>query len=178
MPDSLRLELSELARYMNWADATVWQAVLTTPASRRDEPLADTLHHIHLVQHIFLQGWTRSPFKATERKEFQTVEDLREWGRAAHEGVERFLRDAASHQLAESFRVPWASHFEQRSGLPAGAHTLGESVLQVLLHTQHHRGQVCSRLRQLGGEPPTVDLIVWYWAGRPDAAWEVSPTSS
>jgi hypothetical protein len=25
------------------------------------------------------------------------------------------------------------------------------------------------RLRERGGEPPTSDLIVWYWKGRPSA---------
>jgi len=178
MPDPVSLPLSELARYMNWADATVWKAVLSTAASAGDETLGNTLHHIHLVQHIFLQSWTGSPFKVSERSEFPTLEALRDWGRQAHDGVQRYLSSAQAAELGEPYRVPWAAHFEQRSGTPAGVHTLGESVLQVLLHTQHHRGQVCSRLRELGGEPPTVDLIVWYWAGRPDAAWEISPATS
>jgi uncharacterized damage-inducible protein DinB len=40
-----------------------------------------------------------------------------------------------------------------------------------VLHTQHHRGQVCTRLREVGGEPPTVDFIVWLWENRPDPTW-------
>ena len=45
------------------------------------------------------------------------------------------------------------------------------SVWNVVLHTQHHRGQISARLREVGGEPPTVDFIVWLWTGRPGAAW-------
>jgi uncharacterized damage-inducible protein DinB len=35
------------------------------------------------------------------------------------------------------------------------------ALVQVVLHSQHHRGQVASRLRALGGTPPTVDYILW-----------------
>jgi uncharacterized damage-inducible protein DinB len=72
--------------------------------------------------------------------------------------------------LDRKFRMPWATFYEQQAKQPAGTHTLGESVLQVFLHTQHHRGQVCMRLRDVGGVPPTVDFIVWLWMGRPSAS--------
>lgn len=80
--------------------------------------------------------------------------------------------DDASVPMDEPFREPWTDQFEARwrSG-QAAPHTLAESIAQVALHTAHHRGQVCSRLRMLGVEPPTVDFIVWLWGGRPAAAW-------
>ena len=40
-------------------------------------------------------------------------------------------------------------------------------LLQALTHSQHHRGQNASRMRQLGGKPPMTDFIVWYATGRP-----------
>ena len=49
--------MRELARHMTWADASVWNAVLATREAASDSKIADTLHHIHLVQHIFLQAW-------------------------------------------------------------------------------------------------------------------------
>jgi len=39
------------------------------------------------------------------------------------------------------------------------------------MHSTHHRGQVNARLRELGGEPPLADFIVWLWWGRPAASW-------
>jgi uncharacterized damage-inducible protein DinB len=36
-----------------------------------------------------------------------------------------------------------------------------DHLLQAVLHSQHHRGQIATRLRDLGGSPPTVDYIVW-----------------
>jgi len=154
---------------MAWADASVWKAVLASPQAARDARIGDTLHHIHMVQHIFLQGWTGAPFKVRERGEFAVLTDLAAWGRDAHRDTLAFLEGVSADDLDREFRVPWAAHFEQRSKQLAGVHTVAESVLQVVLHTQHHRGQVCSRLREVGGEPPTVDFIVWLWAGRPAA---------
>jgi uncharacterized damage-inducible protein DinB len=33
--------------------------------------------------------------------------------------------------------------------------------MQVILHSEHHRGQVAMRLRALGAKPPVLDYIVW-----------------
>jgi uncharacterized damage-inducible protein DinB len=158
-PLSVR-HVRELARHMAWADATVWQTVLATPQATGDEKVATTLHHMHLVQHIFFLAWTRAPFAVRERSEFSKLDDIAAWGLEAH-------RSVLATDLDQEFRMPWAVHFEQNSKQPAGVHTLGESALQVFLHTQHHRGQVCARLREIGGVPPTVDFIVWLWSGRP-----------
>jgi uncharacterized damage-inducible protein DinB len=49
--------------------------------------------------------------------------------------------------------------------------TIGETILQVALHSIYHRGQVNARLRALGQEPPLVDYIAWIWLGRPDPKW-------
>jgi uncharacterized damage-inducible protein DinB len=159
--------LGDLARYMAWADATVWQAIMATPQATDDARTADTLYHLHLVQHIFLQAWSRTAFAVRQRHEFQKLDELSAWGQEARRGVLRFVEGTSAGDLEKPFRMPWAAHFERSSRQPAGLHTLGESMLQVFLHTQHHRGQVCARLREVGGEPPTVDFIVWLWSGRP-----------
>jgi uncharacterized damage-inducible protein DinB len=49
--------------------------------------------------------------------------------------------------------------------------TVAEALTQCVMHSQHHRGQNAARLRELGGEPPTTDYIVWLWKGRPAPAW-------
>jgi uncharacterized damage-inducible protein DinB len=161
----------ELVRHMAWADALVWKSVLAVPRAASDVRIDTTLHHMHLVQHIFLQAWTGASFRLRERSEFATLHDLAAWGRDAHTGALSFLERAHDEDLEREFRLPWAVHFEERSKQPAAVHTLGESVLQVVLHTQHHRGQVAARLREAGGEPPTVDFIVWLWEGRLAASW-------
>ena len=161
--------LRELARHMAWADATVWGAVLAAPPAANDSKIADTLHHIHQVQHVFCQAWTRGKFAVRERTEFVTLDEIAAWGLEGRRGVLAFVEGASATELEQELRMPWAAYFEQHSKQPAGAHTLGESILQVFLHTQHHRGQICMRLRELGVVPPTVDFILWLWSGRPSA---------
>jgi uncharacterized damage-inducible protein DinB len=39
------------------------------------------------------------------------------------------------------------------------------------MHSHFHRGQNATRLRELGGEPPTTDYIFWLWKGRPKPVW-------
>ena len=163
-------QIREMGRHMAWADSTVWNAVVASPQAAGDAKIADTLHHIHLVQHIFLQAWTHAQFAVRERKEFATLEDINAWGREARRGVLSFVEQVSDGELAQETRMPWATFFEQQAKQPAGVHTLGESVLQVFLHTQHHRGQVCMRMREVGVAPPTIDFILWLWAGRPSEA--------
>jgi len=43
---------------------------------------------------------------------------------------------------------------------------------QVVLHSEHHRAQNATRLRELGGAPPPTDYIVWILDGRPAPVWE------
>jgi uncharacterized damage-inducible protein DinB len=66
--------------------------------------------------------------------------------------------------------LPFRESIEARFGRCAPT-TLEETALQVVFHTTHHRGQICARLRELGGEPPTPDFLAWVWLGRPQAAW-------
>ena len=166
-------QIREMARHMAWADATVWGAVLAAPQAAGDAKIGDTLHHIHQVQHIFLQAWTRAPFNVRERKEFATLAEIAAWGLEARHGVLSFIEQVSAGELAQEMRMPWATFFEQQTEQTAGVHTMGESVLQVFLHTQHHRGQVCMRMREVGIAPPTVDFILWLWAGRPSETLSV-----
>ena len=37
--------------------------------------------------------------------------------------------------------------------------TVGEALMQMAMHSQWHRGQNATRLRELGAQPAAVDLI-------------------
>jgi uncharacterized damage-inducible protein DinB len=65
---------------------------------------------------------------------------------------------------------PWSAQVLKRLG-SAGPATVGESILQLVLHTTYHRGQVSGRLREAGGEPPLTDFIAWIWMQRPRPDW-------
>ena len=35
------------------------------------------------------------------------------------------------------------------------------------MHSQHHRGQCMTRLKDFGGEPKDVDWLIWLWKQKP-----------
>jgi uncharacterized damage-inducible protein DinB len=70
--------------------------------------------------------------------------------------------------------MPWIEMFEKRLGRKADAPTFHETLLQVAMHSAYHRGQVSTKLRELGGEPPLTDFIVWVWTGKPQPEWPES----
>jgi hypothetical protein len=43
--------------------------------------------------------------------------------------------------------------------------------MQVVMHSQSHRGQCASRSREPGGKPPMTDFIIWLRT-RPAPVWE------
>ena len=40
--------------HMEWADARMWKSVRAVPAAQNDQRLLALLHHLHLVQWIYL----------------------------------------------------------------------------------------------------------------------------
>ena len=69
----------------------------------------------------------------------------------------------ADSQLVAAVRShPPAAEDEQlRTLLPEALPGVRTWLVQTVLHSQHHRGQVATRLRAFGGNPPTVDYILW-----------------
>ena len=160
----------ELFRHMSWADAGVWQAALSCDEARRDGELKERLHHIHVVQWVVLQIWRQEEMKVRELSEFETLDDLLAWARSYVQELSAFLEAVEQAELEEEVRLPWRASLEERFG-EIRPTNLGETLTQVILHTMHHRGQVATRLRALGAEPPLIDYIAWIWQGRPEADW-------
>ena len=87
--------------------------------------------------------------------------ELREWGRGNALTLIELARLTSDDELAEHLEIPW---FKE----PPIVLSRGEALIQACLHSIHHRGQNATRLRELGGDPPTIDYIIWIWKGRPD----------
>ena len=65
---------------------------------------------------------------------------------------------------------------ERLSGSPVFP-TVREALAHVACHSVHHRAQVNTRLRELGGEPPWIDLLAWLLHGKPQADWPEPSTA-
>ena len=115
---------------------------------------------------MWVVGDRTKPFAFSNAGDFERFDDLKAFARESHATINRVLSGLTDTRLAESVSMPW---FRE----PPLTITVGEALLQCAMHSQWHRGQNATRLRELGATPPTVDLIVWYWKGRPAPAWDV-----
>lgn len=58
--------------------------------------------------------------------------------------------------------------YTTQAGAP-GQQTLGDILAHAVLHSMHHRGQIATLIRELGGNPPQNDFVVFTKAEREGA---------
>jgi uncharacterized damage-inducible protein DinB len=164
------LTLVDLFRHMAWADAAVWSAVAASEGAWADAKLRERLYHLHVVQRAFLRAWRGEPRDAPYPA-FDDVIGLGAWARSGHGELRGHIQSLGDAQIEQPMPIPWADMVAKRLGRPAATTTVADTLLQVAFHSTYHRGQVNTRLREVGGTPPLVDYIAWVWFGRPDAPW-------
>jgi len=158
--------LNDLYPHQAWADAEHWLAIGAVPPARDDQAIRQRLYHLHFVQHAFL--WTigdrAQPFRMVKSDDFPTFESLKAYAREFHEQAQSVVSSLSSTRLAEKVAIVWFND-------PPLSITIAEALTQAAMHSHYHRGQNATRLRELGGTPPTTDYIFWLWKGRPKPAW-------
>jgi uncharacterized damage-inducible protein DinB len=144
--------LSSLTHHHAWADATLLTAVQAHPDSLHDEQILKTLHHIVIVQRVFLHRFLDRPFdKEKESQRPESFDQLIQLYRATHEEQLAFVTNLTEADLERRFEMPVLKSHP----------TLAEGLTQVVMHSQNHRGQCLTRLRENGAKPPTLDYILW-----------------
>jgi uncharacterized damage-inducible protein DinB len=138
--------------------------VIATATARDDIALLKRLTHFHVTQQAFLQIWQSRTLSLPAEDELTVRVRLLEFARRTHVELAAFLDGLEPGRLDDAVELPW-------SAAPKVTVTLRDTLLQVVLHSQHHRGQAASALRAHGAQPPTVDHLAWVWQGRPEAAW-------
>ncbi len=162
--------LRDLFRHMEWADATIWRAVVASPSASGDEVLKGRLHHSHMVQRAFLNVW-RGLSHTRNAGEDLNLSELAQWAREYHALASEYVNNLTEPALDQPLVVPWAGFLTKSLGREPSVPSLGETVFQVAAHSTYHRGQINARLRELGAEPPLTDFIAWIWFGKPSAEW-------
>lgn len=76
----------------------------------------------------------------------------------SHTDLHSFTGDLTEESLARPVQNPW---------VPELAGTVAQILMQVILHSQSHRGQCLTRRHELTGNAPTLDFIIWLKFGRP-----------
>ena len=163
--------LLDLFDHTEWADARLWSAILAHDAARADDQIRRLMLHLDSVQRAFLDAWMNRP--VTFRQTFDDTTLEREFPsvRAYYAPARAFIAALDDERLRAPMILPWAQWVEQYLGHPPAQTSLGETILQVLLHSIHHRAQANARLRTVGGDPPMIDYIAWLWLGRPAPVW-------
>lgn len=153
-----------LFSHQAWADAAMLSAIQSHPESLHDEWLLKTLHHMVFVQRAFLSRFLGKPFDRTKESQPRTsFDELIQHFQATHEEELAFVNGLSEGELTRRFELS----FLQTEP------TLAEGLTQVVMHSQNHRGQCLTRIRENGGKPPTLDYIVWA-KDRPSPIWPKS----
>lgn len=168
---------SLLLRHMQWADVEVWKKVLSFPPVENDERIKKLLYHLHQVQYAFYFLWDELPLEIPKPEGFSNLKSIAKWGFDYQQKLDEFLSSPKSDEKDRLIQIPWSVFVERKTKQKVVPATLEETMMQVASHSTYHRGQINTRFRELGGEPASVDLIVWIWLGKPKADWGESINS-
>lgn len=166
--------LRDLLNHMAWADGQFFHA--WSKESREGEELRERWSHILDTATFFTEiirgehvlawdkihsGEVRPPWLDQPLKSFA---DLKSHTQANDEKLAATLADWDEAALEHKVRIPWFPD-------PPCVISAAEALVQAVLHTQHHRGQCMTRLKDKGGKNSNVDYIIWVWKNRPAARW-------
>jgi uncharacterized damage-inducible protein DinB len=157
--DSIR----ELYNYNHWANQRTISSVtpLTHEMFIRSMgnsfgSVRDTLAHIVGAEWIWLERWLgRSPKALLSASDFPTVQALQQrWATVRHDQnqyIQRLVPDRLQDEV---------SYINTRG--ERYAYALWRQMVHVVNHSSYHRGQITTLLRQIGAEPVSTDLLVYY----------------
>jgi uncharacterized damage-inducible protein DinB len=153
--------LNQLFAYNVWANSRQLEVCRTLSQQQFEQPLGNsftsiraTLVHLLGAQWVWLERLSgRSPEGLPDICDFPTLEAIaRQW-----EVIEDSFREHLS-----------GLHEEQLRGRISYVNFQGETwtypvwlvLLHVVNHQTYHRGQITTLLRQLGIQPPAIDLLI------------------
>ena len=149
--------LQDMARHQAWADAEHWNVLRANAAALEDAEIRKRLNHMAAAQAMLTtlaRGEAPPAQRAPDRESPDEIASAME---QARQGLEAAIASLDLEKMIPLPRGPQGP-FEA----PAGV-----LLLQAITHSQHHRAQNASRMRELGVTPPMTDFIVWYAKGRP-----------
>jgi len=155
--------LRDLMAYIEWANAVFFHAWGNSPA-RDNEEMRQRVGHLVGVQQAFLSILKGEQPKTSPSGAPPTFDELIARAQISHRGLREFVQSLDAAPLAGNIHVPWFSD-------PPCNISVGEALVQAAMHTQHHRGQLMTRLKDHGGEPKNVDWIIWLWKQKPEGRW-------
>jgi len=155
--------LRELLTHAEWANAVFFHAWEKSPAPDHEE-MRRRVGHLLGVQQGFLSIFRGEAPGGPPGGPPPNFDELKARAVTCHDGYRVFLSELQDETLSRTVRIPWFPD-------PPCVLTIAEALVQVAMHSQHHRGQLMTRLKDFGGEPKNVDWIIWLWKEKPAARW-------
>lgn len=155
--------LRDLMAHAEWANAVFFHTWGKSPA-RDNEEMRRRVEHVAGVQAGFLSVLRGETVGRPPDGPPPSFDELKGRTQTGHKELRAFVGSLNEAGMSRTVRVPWFPE-------PACVITVPEALVQVAMHTQHHRGQLMTRLKDLGGEPKNVNWIIWLWKSRPEARW-------
>jgi uncharacterized damage-inducible protein DinB len=155
--------LHDLVDHSEWANAVFFHIWEKSPA-RDHEELCRRVGHIIGVQHGFLTIFRGEVPGGPPSGPPPSFEEIKARAVTCHTDLREFVATLTPESLSRTVHIPWFPD-------PPCIITLAEALVQVAMHSQHHRGQCMTRLKDFGGEPKNVDWIIWLWKQKPQARW-------
>ncbi len=149
MPPFIR----DLTSHLVWADSALLQSIATVPDACDDADLRKLLHHIVFVQRYFLSLIGSRTFDMQVETQVPTSLPAMV---ALFDDAHRQALDLLPHLDGAALERPVVL-----PRLPGFAPAAGHLVLQLFMHSEHHRAQCATMLRHLGGSPPVTDYLAW-----------------
>ena len=159
MLETIRL----LVDYTRWADARMFDAVskLAPDAWTKDlgsslKSARDTVVHIVSAQWIWISRWKGDvPKGMWAAAEFPTQDSIRSKWEPLSSELAAFVAAQTEDSLAKSLS------YKNLKG-DSFTYPLGHLMLHAVNHSTYHRGQDTTLIRQLGAQPVSTDLVVYY----------------
>jgi uncharacterized damage-inducible protein DinB len=105
----------------------------------------------------------RPEFAFKKLEDFPSMAELKQYAREGLAQLNDRVNRLDHSRMEEIIEVPWFR--------PPAKISVRQALTQAAMHSHYHRGQNATRLRELGGVPPTTDFIVWLHKGQPMAQW-------
>ena len=157
--------IRDLYRHQAWADAEHWACILAFEPARVDPALRARLLHIHGAQQLWMARWQGLPWTLPEADQFPEITDILHLAKAC--GV------AFKHHVG-ALREEDLGRVLQGKRLNGDPYTLSfqDSLIHLAHHSDYHRGQNATRMRELGSAMTPTGWFDWVQRDRPGARWD------
>ena len=157
--------LSDLFTYQEWADSQFFKRWKDFEKAHDDQQILKLTDHFVKVQTFFLHILqSRDPDRSKWEAPLRLFPELITTARDNHAQLRKVVSSLKTEDLSPSIQVPFfPGEFRP---------TIHEILMQIVMHTQHHRAQVLQQLATYTKKSIIIDWISWVFHGKPHAAWD------